>query len=163
MPLLPNGNNGNGSVFMKKVFSYFRRKLSDKRGGIDQFIAAPIVMLVIMILFVAVVNVINVFIQGERVNTVCDRYSDYISAKGIVNAATEDFLVDLADAYGLENYRVSYAGTGFAGGGSSGEIPLENDVSVAIEYDITLGLGGMIDIPYTITARGFGKSEGYYK
>ena len=135
-----------------------KKLLRSKRG--DWGITTVATVFIVLFVHAVIVSVLPVYMQYQKLNSLCVEYTDYIEGEGVINAATETELARMAERYNLTPTRVTYTADYISG---TNRIQLEGEFVVRFEFDTQFGNGGVPVFPITLSTECFGRSEQYWK
>lgn len=134
-----------------KPLERIKQKIKCRKG--EMYIDTAISVFVMLIVLAIVMSVVPVLIKQYQLNVLANDVTRYIEVAGSSDNLDADKIYD-ENMIKPSNLQVD-------GGGE--KIQLGKTFSVTLEYETEIGLGGLIEIPITITSKAQGTSEVYWK
>ncbi len=132
--------------------------LKDRRG--DFTINGALILLLVMVLLVIFLTTISIGVQSAKLNAAASELTRFIEIRGKVDAAVTTEFERLTSKFGNElslTIDADYLSS------SEKTIQYGDAFTVTLTEQITIGAGGIVGIPITLTADSPGRSEQYWK
>lgn len=132
--------------------------LKDQKG--DFTINGALLLLLVMLLLVLFLSGLSVGIQSAKLNAAAAELTRYIEIRGKVDAAVTTELKRLEESLGRDlnlSIDADYLSS------SAKTIQFGDAFTVTLTEQISVGAGGILSIPITLTANSPGRSEQYWK
>lgn len=133
-------------------------KLRCRRGNFT--LNGAFILLLVIALIVLGISVLGAMMQGNRLDAAAAELTRYIEIRGQVDASVDGELARLCAASGLEDVEMQVTGSYL---GTAQRIQFGEAFTVTLHYTAHFGIGGILDMPVTLTSHAAGRSERYWK
>lgn len=134
-----------------------RTKLADTRGEFT--VSGAIKLIAVAIALALIISVTGVLVRVPTLNTMTDEALRYIEVRGRVDNAAYAEIQRLQRASNL-NCIYTIDADYMAG---TEQIQFGDAITVTMRHTVYFGVGGIMRVPVTLTARSEGRSEQYWK